>query len=175
MADSTRLRPTEIEGGGLRTLECDVGAAWIDINDHMNAQYYGIVVYRAHAAFTDALGLGDEYVRTTRFGKVVVQTAMTYEREVRRGARLAVDSWLLGVDAKRLHFFHEVRNLGDRTRVAVSEQLDLHVDLETRRTTPMPSDVLARLTRFVAEQREAGRPDGVGRTITPPRSDPPGT
>ncbi|WP_189636582.1 thioesterase family protein [Rhodococcus sp. MTM3W5.2] len=97
-----------------------------------------IVVYRAHAAFTDALGLGDEYVRETRFGKVAVQTAMTYEREVRRGARLAVDSWLLGVDAKRLHFFHEVHNLGDQTRVAVSEQLDLHVDLETRRTTPMP-------------------------------------
>ncbi|MGW4771954.1 thioesterase family protein [Nocardia sp. NPDC004278] len=138
---------------------------WIDINDHMNAQYYGILVYRAHAAFTDALGLGDEYVRNTGFGKVVVQTAMTYEREVRRGARLAVDSWLLGVDAKRLHFFHEVRNLGDRTRVAVSEQLDLHVDLETRRTTPMPPDVLSRLTHFAAEQCGSGRPDGVGRTI----------
>ncbi|WP_227999463.1 thioesterase family protein [Nocardia australiensis] len=154
----------------MRTLECDVDATWIDINDHMNAQYYGIVVYRAHAAFTDALGLGDEYVRKTGFGKVVVQTAMTYEREVLHGSRLAVDSWLLGVDAKRLHFFHEVRNLGDRTRVAVSEQLDLHVDLGTRRTAPMPADVLTRLTHFAAEQREAGHPDGVGRTIRFPRS-----
>jgi acyl-CoA thioester hydrolase len=136
----------------------------------MNAQYYGIVVYRAHAAFTDVLGLGDDYVRATGFGKVVVQTAMTYEREVRRGARLAVDSWLLGVDAKRLHFFHEVRNLDDQTRVAVPEQLDLHVDLETRRTTPLPPEVLARLTHFAAEQCAAGRPNGVGRTIRFPRS-----
>jgi acyl-CoA thioester hydrolase len=170
MAEGPQLRRVDTEGGDVRTLECDVDAAWIDINDHMNAQYYGIVVYRAHAEFTDALGLGDEYVRETRFGKVVVQTAMTYEREVRRGARLAVDSWLLGVDAKRLHFFHEVRNLGDQTRVAVSEQLDLHVDLETRRTTPMPPDVLARLTRFAAEQCAVGRPEGVGRTIRFPRS-----
>ncbi|MFB8274492.1 thioesterase family protein [Nocardia colli] len=154
----------------MRTLECDVDADWIDINDHMNAQYYGIVVYRAHAAFTDALGLGDDYVRSTGFGKVVVQTAMTYEREVRQGSRLAVDSWLLGVDAKRLHFFHEVRNLGDRTRVAVSEQLDLHVDLGTRKTAPLPADVFTRLTRFAAEQREAGHPDGVGRTIRFPRN-----
>lgn len=136
----------------------------------MNAQYYGIVVYRAHAAFTDALGLGDEYVRQTGFGKVVVQTAMTYEREVRCGARLGVDSWLLGVDAKRLHFFHEVRNLGDRTRVAVSEQLDLHVDLGTRRTTPMPPDILARLTRFAAEQCRTNRPAGVGRSVSNPGS-----
>ncbi|ORI19831.1 hypothetical protein BJD99_00630 [Rhodococcus sp. 1163] len=154
----------------MRTLECEVDETWIDINDHMNAQYYGIVVYRAHAAFTDALGLGDDYVRQTGFGKVVVQSAMTYEREVRRGTSLAVDSWLLGVDAKRLHFFHEVRTLGDRTRVAVSEQLDLHVDLETRRTTPMPPDVRTRLTRFAAEQGEAGLPDGVGRTIRFPRN-----
>lgn len=153
----------------MRTLECDVDPAWIDINDHMNAQFYGIVVYRAHAAFTDAIGLGDDYVRATRFGKVVVQSATTYEREVRRGARLAVDSWLLGVDAKRLHFFHEVRDLGERTRVAVSEQLDLHVDLETRRTAPMPEAVLARLTRFAASQGQAGRPEGIGRTIRFPR------
>lgn len=136
----------------------------------MNAQYYGIVVYRAHAAFTDALGLGDDYVGERGFGKVVVQTAMTYEREVRRGARLGVDSWLLGVDAKRMHFFHQVRNLDDATRVAVSEQLDLHVDLETRRTTPLPPDILARLTRFAAEQGRTGRPEGVGRTIRAPRS-----
>ncbi|MEV5652667.1 thioesterase family protein [Nocardia sp. NPDC052254] len=149
----------------MRTLECDVEAGWIDINDHMNAQYYGIVVYRAHAAFTDALGLGDDYVRRTGCGKVVVQTAMSYEREVRRGARLAVDSWLLGVDAKRLHFFHELRNLDDGSRAAVSEQLDLHVDLGTRRTAAMPPDVLARLSGFAAEQRATGRPDGVGRRI----------
>ncbi|MFE3055962.1 thioesterase family protein [Nocardia sp. NPDC059239] len=154
----------------MRTLECDVDATWIDINDHMNAQFYGIVVYRAHAAFTEVLGLGDDYVRKTRFGKVVVQTAMTYEREVRRGARLAVDSWLLGVDTKRLHFFHEVRTLGNQTRVAASEQLDLHVDLETRRTTPMPADLLTRLKRFAAEQGAAGRPDGVGRAIILPRT-----
>lgn len=159
-----------VEVGGIRTLECDVDPSWIDINDHMNAQYYGIVVYRAHAAFTDVLVLGDDYVRSTNFGKVVVQTAMTYEREVRRGARLGVYSWLLGVDAKRLHFFHEIRNLADHTRVAVSEQLDLHVDLRTRRTTPLPPDVLTRLSQFAAEQSTAGIPDGVGRTIKVPRS-----
>ncbi|MEV6279257.1 thioesterase family protein [Nocardia sp. NPDC051832] len=156
--------------GGVRTLECDVEATWIDINDHMNAQYYGIIVYRAHAAFTDILGLGDEYVRSTRCGKVVVQTAMTYEREVRRGACLGVDSWLLGADAKRLHFFHEVRNLGDHTRVAVSEQLDLHVNLETRRTAPMSTDLVSRLRHFVAEQAAAGQPEGVGRRIIPPQT-----
>ncbi|WP_235948834.1 thioesterase family protein [Nocardia terrae] len=170
MTDRLQSRPADAVSGAVRTFECDVDATWIDINDHMNAQYYGIVVYRAHAAFADALGLGDGYVRATGFGKVVVQTAMTYEREVRNGARLAVDSWLLDVDTKRLHFFHEVRNLDDGTRAAASEQLDLHVDLKTRRTTPMPTEILTRLTRFAAEQAKAGRPDGVGRTIRFPRS-----
>lgn len=167
MPESTPLRSAHAVGS-VRTLECAVEDAWIDINDHMNAQYYGIVIYRAHAAFTDILGLGDDYVRRTGLGKVVVQTAMSYEREVRRGSRLAVDSWLLGVDGKRLHFFHELRNLTDGTRAAVSEQLDLHVDLATRRTTPLPADVSARLTDFAARQSVAQQPDGVGRTIRAP-------
>ncbi|WP_147471631.1 thioesterase family protein [Nocardia stercoris] len=154
----------------MRTLECDVDEAWIDVNDHMNAQYYGILVYRAHAAFTEMIGLGDDYVHTTGFGKMVVQGAMTYEREVRRGARLAVDSWLLGLDAKRLHFFHELRVLETGVRAAAFEQLDLHVDLGTRRTAPMPPEVVARLEHFSAQQCAAGRPDGVGRTIQLPRN-----
>ncbi|NKY50876.1 thioesterase family protein [Nocardia vermiculata] len=167
MPESTPLRRADA-AGSVRTLECAVEDAWIDINDHMNAQYYGIVIYRAHAAFTDILGLGDDYVRRTGFGKVVVQTTMSYEREVRRGSRLAVDSWLLGVDAKRLHFFHELRNLGDGTRAAVSEQLDLHVDLGTRRTAPLPAEMSARLTDFAARQAASPQPEGVGRTIRVP-------
>ncbi|MFI6865374.1 hypothetical protein [Nocardia sp. NPDC050406] len=66
-----------VEAGGVRTFECDVDPTWIDINDHMNAQYYGIVVYRAHATFTDLLGLGDDYVRSTKFGKVDVLTRLS--------------------------------------------------------------------------------------------------
>lgn len=65
-----------------------------------------------------------------------MQTAMSYEREVRREARLAVDAWLWGVDAKRLHFFHEVRTLGDGARSGLRgpEGKVLGIDCPARRS-----------------------------------------
>ena len=121
--------------------ETAVQDVWLDVNDHMNARFYGDVIYAAHALLTERIGLGDDYVARTGNGKMVVESHMMYEREVRAGAQLGVRSWLLNVDDKRLHFAHELLNLSEGVRAAFCEQMDLHVDLDARRVAPMPGAV----------------------------------
>ncbi|QDQ98245.1 thioesterase family protein [Tomitella fengzijianii] len=87
-----------------------------------------------------------------------------HSRSARLGEGIAVDSWLLGVDDKRLHFFHEMRSLESGIRVAAGEQLDLHFDLGARRAAPFPGEVRARLAALWEAQRSAGLPTGIGKT-----------
>ena len=89
-------------------LKIVVPSEWIDVNGHMNAMHYGLVVYDAHYNFTEAIGLGENYVKRTNCGKAVLESHMIYEREISEGDELEIRSWLLAVDKKRLHFFYEV-------------------------------------------------------------------
>ncbi len=129
-----------------------VPAEWIDVNDHMNVERYYGVLYQAQVAFTEHLELGRTYVASRGLSKMVVESNFRFERELRVGEHLEVRSRLLGADRKRIHFFHELWNLDRDLRAAIGEQIDVHVDLATRRSAPLPEEVLARLQRIVAAQ-----------------------
>ena len=150
------------------TLQTVVPCEWIDVNEHMNATRYGLVIYDAHYNFTQQIGLGDDYVAQYDCGKVVVESHMVYEREIVLGDELEVVSWLLAVDAKRMHFFHELYNRSKGCRAATSEQVDVHVDLRARRSAPLPEALRGSLLERVRQDIKAGLPDGVGRQIRPP-------
>ena len=143
-----------------------VPTEWIDMNDHMNARYYTIVIYNGHSLFSQAIGFTQDYIDANRCGKSVVESHLVYERELRLGDRIEVASRLLGVSGKRMHFYHEVFNADKGYRAAVGEQLDIYVDLNTRRAADIPSDMLARLSAVAAEHAKLPAPDKVGRSVT---------
>lgn len=153
------------------TLQATCPPDWIDVNQHMNATHYTLVVYDAHVALTDILGLGDAYVAQTNCGKVVLESHLVYQREVGLGDELEVRSWLLAVDAKRLHFFHELYNLSRGCRAATAEQVDMHVDLEARRSTAFPQWKLRELQDVVRRMLAVPYPEGVGSHLRPPVND----
>lgn len=140
-----------------------VKAEWIDVNNHMNARFYSEVIYFAHELFTQVLGLGDDYVAAENRSKVVVESHILYEREIMAGTRLGVTTWLIAIDDKRLHFAHALNNLDDGYRAAFSEQLDLHVDLNTRRVTPFSDQLRAHLNSITAMLPMSERPQPLGR------------
>lgn len=148
-----------------------VAPDWIDVNEHMNARYYTIVIYNAHALFSEYVGIGEEYVRNNRCGKSVVESHLIYERELLLGDRIEVASRLLAVSDKRLHFYHEVFNVDRGYRAAVGEQLDIHVDLTARRASPLPADLRARLETIAAAHSQLPAPDKIGRCVTMARPD----
>lgn len=150
------------------TSKVQVPAQWIDVNGHMNATYYMLVLYDASAAFAEVLGIGDTYVEQTRCGKVVLESHIVYEREVALGDELETRAWLLAVDPKRLHFFYELYNLTRKCRAATGEQVDIHFDLRRRKTVPFPEALYAQLRERVRANLTVPAPVGVGSPIRPP-------
>ena len=63
----------------------------IDVNGHMNATHFGLVIYEAHAAHSEWLGFNEEYVERARCGKAVLESHMRYEREAGLGDQLGFD------------------------------------------------------------------------------------
>ena len=150
---------------GLRVV---VPPEWIDVNGHMNSTHYGLAVYDAHVNLTKELELGDDYVNATHCSKAVLESHMIYEQEVSEGDELEIKSWLLAVDEKRLHFFHEVYNLTKGFRAATSEQVDIHLDLDQRRSKPFPEKLYKQLQERVRANLALPRPEKVGSILRPP-------
>jgi len=141
---------------------------WIDANGHLNLAYYVVLFDQATDLFYDALGVGQAYREATGNSTFTAETHTLYERELRVGERVRVRPRLLAADAKRLHYFHEMFHAEDGHRVAAQELLALHVDLSSRRVTPFPPDLHARLQEAVRACAGETPPKGVGRRIVMP-------
>ena len=90
-------------------------------------------------------------------------------RELSVDAPVRATILLLNYDAKRIHFFAELHHAKEGWISATSEQLALHVDMQTRRVAPWPDDVLERLAAMKAAHAAVPPLEGVGRPIGMPR------
>ena len=145
----------------------EVLAAWIDGNEHMNLAYYVVLFDRATDAIYAELGIGPDYKQRHGATTFAVETHTLYRAELRLGERVAIETLIAGVDAKRLHLAHTM--LGpDGRPAAMQEILFLHIDLATRRVAPWPAAILADL--LAARDAHAGRPrpEWLGRRISMP-------
>lgn len=140
---------------------------WIDSNGHMNLAYYVVVFDLATDRLYDALGIGNAYREASGNSCFTAETHTLYEREVVLGERLRIGTTLLGVDAKRLHYFHEMFHADNGNRVAAQELLALHIDMGVRRVAPFPSDRLAGIDSALKRQG-VRQPKGAGRRIALP-------
>jgi acyl-CoA thioester hydrolase len=142
-----------------------VRAEWIDHNGHMNMGYYVVVFDLATDAFLAWLGLDATHRRTRAVTTFCLEAHVTYHREVRAGDPLRFTTRLLGHDAKRLHYFHEMRHARDGYLAATNELMSLHVSEATRRGAPMADAVRARLAEVQRAHDALPRPPQVGRVI----------
>jgi acyl-CoA thioester hydrolase len=149
----------------LPELEGVVLPEWIDANGHMNLAYYVVLFDQATDLLYDALGVGQAYRDSTGNSTFTAETHTLYEREVRLGERVRVTAHLLGADAKRLHYFHEMFHGEGGHRVAAQELLALHIDMSTRRVAPFPLDLYRKIQSAVNERAGRKPPCGVGRRI----------
>ena len=61
---------------------------WVDWNGHMNVAFYVLAFDQASGAFMRNMGLGRNYVNSKSGMTFVLETHVTYDREVREGAPL---------------------------------------------------------------------------------------
>jgi acyl-CoA thioester hydrolase len=145
--------------------QTDVLPEWIDLNGHMNMAYYGVVFDRGNYAICDALGLGSDYIERTAHGIFAAETHTMYFRELRLGDRAGVRSLIVGADAKRIQFAHEIFDLASGERAATQEVMYLHVDLASRKVTPFGDEIAPRIIAAADDHAARPVPDWCGRTI----------
>lgn len=144
---------------------------WIDGNGHMNVGYYVIAFDRATDAFYDALGIGWDYVGRERRSLFTLAMNVDYLSELREGDAVSIATRLLDCDHKRVHYFHEMV-AADGRLAATNELLAMHVDMASRRSTPFPDPVAARLLRMRAAHAALPPPAQLGRRLGIRRGEP---
>jgi len=143
---------------------------WIDYNGHLNMAYYNVMFDRAIDELWLRLGIGPAYMKTRHGSTFTAECHVRYLREIHLGDPVQVSILLLAADEKRLHTFEELRHAVEGWLSATSENMTIHVDMNTRKTAPFPPDIKARIDAVAKAHSVLQRPEGVGRKIAmPPR------
>src|ERR1700723_1793986 len=141
---------------------------WIDYNGHLNMAYYNVLFDRAVDETYELIGVGADYVAERRQSIFTAEVHVRYLRELHAGDPVRVTFQLLAYDAKRIHYFEELRHAEEGWLSATSENMTLHVDMTAKKTAPFPDFIAARLARMKAAHAHLPQPDGVGRRIAMP-------
>lgn len=138
---------------------------WIDVNGHMNLAYYLLAFDQATDTLLHHHGIGSTYTRSTNCGFFVLETHLTYEQELLEGEPFRIHTQVLGLDAKRLHYFHAMFHAEKGFLAATNEIMAVHVDLSVRRSAAWPPSAFASLTAMAGAHRDVPRPPQAGRAI----------
>jgi acyl-CoA thioester hydrolase len=141
---------------------------WIDYNGHLNMSYYNVMFDRAIDEIWLQLGIGPAYKKERHGSTFTAECHVRYLREVHLGDPLQVTVYLLGADDKRLHTFEELRHATEGWISATSENMSLHIDMNSRKVAPFPSDIRARIKAIADIHATVPRPEGIGRNVAMP-------
>ena len=138
---------------------------WIDYNGHLNMAFYNVIFDRAVDHFYDLLGVGAQYAGSGAGSCFTMEIHVHYLNEVSLDDELELHLQLLDYDSKRLHYFQQMYHKDQGYLAATSEQLALHVDLNTRRSGAFPQHVLDMLDAMAATHLRLEAPSQVGHRI----------
>ena len=85
--------------------------------------------------------------------------------ELHAGDAVRATFQLIGYDSKRLHYFEQLVHATDGFLAATSENLAIHVDMDSSKSAPMPPRVLGRLEKMAASHARLPRPQAAGRGV----------
>ncbi len=161
--------PELVTRAPLDTHRATVLKEWVDWNGHMNVAFYVAAFDQASGAFMRNMGLGRNYVNSKSGMTFVLETHVTYDRELREGAPLRFTTQLLARDAKRVHLYHEMFHADQGYLAATNEAIVRNIDYATRRSAPWPVQVGERLETLWEAHKALPRPANAGRVMGLPK------
>lgn len=139
---------------------------WIDYNGHMNVGYYHVAFDIAAELFFEFLGFTQTFRLRHGSTTFALEAHQNFLREVKAGDALRFEARLLDFDAKRIHFYQEMFHATEGYLAASVESLSSNVSMATRRTAPMPEELLERLAAIKAVHAALPRPWQIGHLIS---------
>ena len=160
-------QPGDAIAAPLELYRSHVSPQWVDYNNHMSESYYLTAFGDATDALFRFIG-DDEAYRATGLSFYTVETHINYLKEVAAGEPLRFTTQILGLDAKRMHIFHQMFHGQTGDLLATTEQMLLHVDTKAQKACPMREDVFSALKAIWAIHKTMPKPGQVGRIMTVP-------
>jgi len=153
-------RPQPLSGPTEQVIE-----DWIDYNGHLNMAFYHVVFDHGVDYVYDLLGVGESYAKEGLGSCFSLEAHVHYLQEVSLADELRVEFQLLDFDTKRLHFIQQLYHVEAGYLAATSEQITLHVDMQSRRSAAFPDDVLNKLEALKIAHAQLKVPEQVGHVI----------
>jgi len=138
---------------------------WIDYNGHLNVAYYLLAFDKGVDRLLAHIVLGLDHIQREQTSYFTLEAHINYIREVSEGDPLRVSCQLLDRDHKRIHYFMHMHHDTDGFLAATSEQIGMHIDMKSRRSTPFPEAVQNRVDALMEAHGAMPVPDHAGSRI----------
>ena len=138
---------------------------WIDYNGHLNMAYYNVLFDTCVDEVHDELGLGLRYRQKTNVSTFSAEAHIIYLAELLASDPVVITCHLIDANTKALHSFLEMRHADKGTVSAVSEQMHLHVDLQTKRVVPFPDSIQRKVDTMVENHKSLAHSPHIGRVM----------
>lgn len=165
---AVRWEPGTEIGSPLELYECDVEPDWVDYNHHMTEGAFLVAFGWASDALYRFIG-DDEAYRAAGSTFFTAETHINYLREGSAGDRLRFTTQIVGLDSKRLHFYHEMYNARTGDLMATTEQMVLHVDTNAGKVSPIHGTPAEALAAIWVQHKNMDRPENLGRVMEVPQ------
>jgi acyl-CoA thioester hydrolase len=127
-----------------------VPSAFEDFNGHLNIRHYLGIASEGLDESLVPLGILQNWPRVADRAVFSAEHHLTYLSELRTGDRVSVRVRMIGRSERAAHVVVYLLDETHQRLSYVMEEIFLHVDMTTRRTSPWPEDVAAALDRQAA-------------------------
>ena len=148
----------------LTLYETTVEPDWVDYNGHMSEWAFLTAFGWASDKLFRYVGVDEDY-RSAGHTFFTVETHLNYVREASLADPLRFTTQVLGVDAKRLHFFHAMEHATTGDLLCTTEQMLLHVDTRAGSTAPLLPGPAAALAAIAKAHADLPVPPQVGQVM----------
>jgi len=127
--------------------------AWEDRNGHVNVQFYLTLFEMGSWKILEDLGIDEAWMQQHQYSFFDLEHHLRYLAEIRVGDRVTAYNRVVGLSAKRFHGLYLIVNESRERLACALEYISAGVDMEQRRTAPMPRELLIGLGRLYAEHQ----------------------
>ncbi|MDO8353337.1 MAG: thioesterase family protein [Aestuariivirga sp.] len=153
----------------IKSAPYSIESQWIDYNGHFNMAYYNVLFDKDSDVALAFLGLGPAYVERTGNSYFTLEAHISYLRELTITDQVRIATQILDFDSKRLHYVQMMHHAAEDWIACVSENIVMHVDLASKKSSPFPADVLEKIRVAHEAHTSLTIPLQVGHKIGIPR------
>ena len=123
---------------------------WLDYNGHMNVAYYVLIfdIYGAEKLMTQ-FKMGEHSAKTTNKSKMVVESNINYNKEVKLDDEVNLNLVYFDHDKKRLLYKLEMIHKQKGYLVSSMESLSLYVDLKERKVSEFEGEKIQIMDDYI--------------------------